>query len=563
MLSQTIIRATLIVTVAAGATGGILAWREQPKPGSVPLAILLAGQCWWSVTLFFRISATSISEKVFWMDVTWFGVAILPVAWLFFSLSYTGYAQYLKPRYVALVSIVPIVTILLGITNETHQLLYLDSTLIEVNGGQVLTRTPGVWYWVIAAYTYALGFFGAVPLLQFVTSRVNMFRGQSLAILFGLTIPWVTNALYLVGVLPTGGTDPTPVAFSLSALSFLAALTRFQLFETSPTPIKSARQMAFERMDSGVLVLDPQDNVVKINKQAEDVIGSGSDETLGRPVDTVLPETGAITNGSSDPDHLVVEMDSGTAAYDVSVNRITDDIGRETGKIVSLHDISEYLRQQQRLKVLNRVFRHNVRTNTQIIVGQAEHLTDQDNDTQAEKIQHNALEIKEFSDKIRTIIEMFDREIDDTQTVPVEGLIQGTVELLRDTYPNVSIHIEISSDISSLLVDGRLEQILRNVLDNAARHNTNPDPQVRVEVTRRDDRLQIAVADNGPGIDEEELVLLDEGTETPLKHGSGLGLALIVWGVDIIGGDVTFEPNEPSGVVVILSVPVYTDSTDA
>lgn len=563
MLSQTIIRATLIVSVAAGATGGILAWREQPKPGSVPLAILLAGQCWWSATLFFRISATSISEKVFWMDVTWFGVAILPVAWLFFSLSYTGYAQYLKPRYVALVSIVPIVTILLGITNETHQLLYLDSTLIEVNGGQVLTRTPGVWYWVIAAYTYALGFLGAVPLLQFVTSRVNMFRGQSLAILFGLTIPWVTNALYLVGVLPTGGTDPTPVAFSLSALSFLAALTRFQLFETSPTPIKSARQMAFERMDSGVLVLDPQDNVVKINRQAEDVIGGGSDETLGRPVDTVLPETGAITNGSSDPDHLVVEMDSGTAAYDVSVNRITDDIGRETGKIVSLHDISEYLRQQQRLKVLNRVFRHNVRTNTQIIVGQAEHLTDQDNDTQAEKIQHNALEIKEFSDKIRTIIEMFDREIDDTQTVPVEGLIQATVELLRDTYPNVSIHIEISSDISSLLVDGRLEQILRNVLDNAARHNTNPDPQVWVEVTRRDDRLQIAVADNGPGIDEEELVLLDEGTETPLKHGSGLGLALIVWGVDIIGGDVTFEPNEPSGVVVILSVPVYTDSTDA
>jgi signal transduction histidine kinase len=562
MATLTIMQGILIATIAIGTAGGLLAWRERPEPGAVPLTILLAGQCWWSATLFFRVSASGMVDKIFWMDVTWVGLAILPVAWLFFSLSYTGYSQYIKPRYVALASIIPAITVVLGLTNDFHHLMYVRSTLVEINGDWVLSRTPGIWYWVIGAYTYALGFVGAIPLLQFVTSQVNIFRGQSLAILFGVTVPWGANALYLLGVLPTGGIDPTPIAFSLSAMAFLGALTRFQLFGTSPTPIRPARQSAFERMAEGVIVLDRNDNIVDLNEQAEEVIATDSGETLGNSVDAVLPHSGDLTNGSSNGDTSVFDPEDDSGAYDISVNEITDDTGRTTGQIVILHDISEYLRQQQRLEVLNRVFRHNIRTNTQIIVSQADYLADHNSEDRAQTVQQNALEIKEFSDKIRTILNLFEERENGDQTVSLGTLVWSNVETIRDTFPEVSIHTDVGSEVEQLYVDSRLDDVVFNVLENAAQHNPKPDPQIWVEVTREDDHVQIAVTDNGPGIEETELVLIEEGMETPLNHGSGLGLALIVWGTDILGGDVTFESNDPTGLVVTLDVPIHSRSTD-
>jgi signal transduction histidine kinase len=63
------------------------------------------------------------------------------------------------------------------------------------------------------------------------------------------------------------------------------------------------------------------------------------------------------------------------------------------------------------------------------------------------------------------------------------------------------------------------------------------------------------VRDNGPGIPEDELVPLQEGTETPLKHGSGLGLWLVEWGISRLGGTIQFDANEPRGTVVWLRLP--------
>jgi len=553
MAALTSMKVILLATIAIGVSGSLLAWRERSEPGAVPLAALLAGQAWWSATLFFRINATGMGEKIFWVDVSWLGIVVIPVAWLFFALEYAGYSQYVRPRYVALASIVPAVTAVLGITNDYHSLLYTGSTLVEQSGSLILDRTPGVWFWVIAGYTYLLGLFGAVPLLQFVTSDVDTFRGQSLAILVGLLAPWITNGLFVLGLLPTAGIDPTPIAFSVSGIAYLCALTYFRLFGTTPAPIRQARQTVFERMQEGAIVLDSHDHVVDMNDQAAIALGVPPADVLGRSLDRALPTLAGVVDKQSESEQAVFYPEHGTGAYDVSLNRISDTHGRDIGRILTLHDISDYLRQQQRLEVLNRVFRHNIRTNTQVIIGNVESIADRDSETEAQKVLDNALEIEEISDKIRTVLDLFEQKREPTRPIHLDALLRECVASVREDYPEVTIDLDLGPE--DVYVDSVLDEVFSNIVENAAQHNTESDPRVWIDVEPTDEGVRVVVEDNGPGIDDEELALAEEGRETPLEHGTGFGLAVIVWGTEITGGTVTFDDNDPSGLTVTVDVP--------
>lgn len=55
------------------------------------------------------------------------------------------------------------------------------------------------------------------------------------------------------------------------------------------------------------------------------------------------------------------------------------------------------------------------------------------------------------------------------------------------------------------------------------------------------------MADNGPGIPECELGVLERGYETPLEHTSGLGLWLVNLIVRESDGDLLYAENDPRG----------------
>jgi signal transduction histidine kinase len=204
--------------------------------------------------------------------------------------------------------------------------------------------------------------------------------------------------------------------------------------------------------------------------------------------------------------------------------------------------------------VLNRVFRHNVRTTTQLILGHAEEIDD--DGRVADRIAGHALEIEELSEKVRRAIDLFDRDRTDRRPLSLDSILRDGIASARDARSDVTVEYDgVPSDV---YVDGLLTVVFEDLLENAAEHNVDPDPHIRidVEIETDDDAVRVVVADNGPGIDDEELAVLEEGTETPLRHGSGLGLSLITWGVDIVGGRVEFADADPTGTVVTVHVPI-------
>ena len=550
MVTPLVLTVVLSASVAIGVAATILAWRARPEPGATPLVGLLVGQSWWSTCLLFQLRAPTREAVLLWTDLAWVGVVTIPVAWLLFSLEYTGRDQYVGPRWVALLAIVPVVTVVLALTRQYHELLYVKSVSLRPTGVLVV-QEGGPWHWVAAGYTYLLGVAGMVPLLGLLTSDATIFRGQSTTLLAGLLAPWVTNLLYLSGYLSIVGVDPTPVAFGVSGVAYLGALTHFRLLGTVPTPNARARQLLFDRMQEGAVVVDTNDNIVDMNDNVVDIFRVKQSAVLGTPASDVIPEYDRLPDEGKLSGHLTIDSQFGNRPYDVTVTQITNVRGTPIGRVIRFHDIRDHLRQQQRLEVLHRILRHNIRTETNVIHGYIDQVSDDQN---AQIVKKRALRIDEIGRKGREAIELFDESRTGDRSQSLSTLLEQCVTSARNAHPAATIEYDPPEE--DVAVAGVLELVLSNLVENAVVHNPSDEPLVRVAARlSATDRVCIDISDDGPGIDEHELDVLEDGTETPLKHGSGLGLWIVKWGVDIADGEVRFAPNDPTGLVATVELP--------
>jgi len=106
-----------------------------------------------------------------------------------------------------------------------------------------------------------------------------------------------------------------------------------------------------------------------------------------------------------------------------------------------------------------------------------------------------------------------------------------------------------------------LEQILRNLLTNAARHHDRPEGVIRVEAVERGQSVEFIVSDDGPGIPETEcervFQMFHKLPGVASQEGSGLGLALVDRIVRRLGGRAWVTANEPRGAAFHFTWPKH------
>lgn len=216
------------------------------------------------------------------------------------------------------------------------------------------------------------------------------------------------------------------------------------------------------------------------------------------------------------------------------------------------HDRLEEL--TQRNTVLNRVLRHNIKNDMNVILGHTTLLrqsVDDAGDHSVDAIERAAKKVTRLSGTARQI----DRLTNGDDDGPVDAIetVTDCVDSVDGMYPDAEFTTDVPDrawvDASCLL-----RPAVANVVENAVEHNDGA-PTVHVSVRTDGDRVAISVADDGPGIYDRERTVLDADQEGPIRHGSGLGLWLVKWFVDHYDGDLTFEANAPSGTVVTVRLP--------
>ncbi|SFR45932.1 Signal transduction histidine kinase [Halogeometricum rufum] len=211
---------------------------------------------------------------------------------------------------------------------------------------------------------------------------------------------------------------------------------------------------------------------------------------------------------------------------------------------------------EQRLGVLNRVLRHNLRNEMNVVLGYAELLVERADEPEAVRAAETILDRGErlvaTSEKARWLDQRLD--VADPETFDVVAGVEPVVASVDEEFADADVSMTAPDSLAVRAVPNVAEAV-RNLVENACEHHDD-DATVRVRVEVDGDQAAVVVADDGPGIPDYERSVLSEGEETALHHGSGIGLWVVTWLVGRSDGSVEFEENDPRGSVVTLRLPL-------
>ncbi|RLC59259.1 MAG: PAS domain-containing sensor histidine kinase, partial [Chloroflexota bacterium] len=200
----------------------------------MPLALLMLAVAVWSLGYALELGSADLPTQVFWAKVEYLGIVSVPVMWLAFVLQYSGREKWLTRRNRVLLAIIPLVTLLLVWTNDTHGLIWSNIGQDTSSPFLVLDLTYGAGFWINWVYSYLLLLLGTLLLIQTLLRSLYLYRGQLIALLIGALAPWIGNALYVSGLDPFPHLDLTPFAFTLSGLAVAWGLFRYRLLDIVP-----------------------------------------------------------------------------------------------------------------------------------------------------------------------------------------------------------------------------------------------------------------------------------------------------------------------------------------
>jgi two-component system sensor histidine kinase ResE len=109
--------------------------------------------------------------------------------------------------------------------------------------------------------------------------------------------------------------------------------------------------------------------------------------------------------------------------------------------------------------------------------------------------------------------------------------------------------------------EDRLKQALINLVDNGLRHAVTGG-RVTISAAKGKREAHVSVADNGPGISDEDLPYIFErfwrGDKSRSRHngGSGLGLSIVRQIVELHRGTITVASPDGGGTRFTVSLPL-------
>lgn len=245
--------------------------------------------------------------------------------------------------------------------------------------------------------------------------------------------------------------------------------------------------------------------------------------------------------------------------------RLKDDLERSQ---VALYEAKDRAEESNRLKsAFLANMSHEIRTPLNAIVGFSDVLA---SGGSSEEDQRNYFRIIQSNSDLllRLINDILDLSRLEANKVILTPEDCDVVQLCRQALSSVEMSrresgnrfvFETKTDSFVLQTDiQRLQQVLINLLTNAAKFTKNGTITLQFEVEKEKNRVLFAVADTGCGIPKEKQKQVFERFEklNEYAQGTGLGLSICKLTVDKWGGDIWIDPDYEGGARFVVSHPL-------
>lgn len=313
--------------------------------GGRPLMIFLLGLSWWSFTYAIFWLRLPGPTTFFWLDLTYIGVLIVPIALFCFTLQFTGRGRYITGLSILLLLIVPVVALVLLWTDPLHDLFFGGKRV----AGQGVIFEGGFGFYTNLVFGYGLVLVAIGFLVQALRQARGLYRNQILAVLAGISVPIITNILSLLGVTPFPNLDLTPFTFTITGIIFAYALFRLGLLDIVPI----ARHTLVEQMSDSLVVLDAQDRVVDMNPAAFALLGVDSQQALGQPSSTLFdpwPQLAVLLLQMRPASQELVLNGTPRRTVELQISPLYDQAGAFEGRLIVIRDISQRVEVERQLR---------------------------------------------------------------------------------------------------------------------------------------------------------------------------------------------------------------------
>jgi PAS domain S-box-containing protein len=551
----------LFVATGLSIWAAVIARSRRAAPGSQAFSWLMLAVAHWCLMGALHVLVPDPDARRLILTVKYAAIASLAVLWLFFTSGYARVSWPTIPAVRVLLWIVPAITIAAAVTNPSHQLLWRGFEVMPSAWGPLPVYQPGPWFWVHVAYSYTLMLIGCWMLAHGVRRYPLPYRPQMGAVLVGAVVPFLASAYYLWWLLPIGGIDITPLAFTLSGWAFTWGLYRYRLFGLVPI----ARDMVVDSMEDGVLVLDGDRRIVELNHGAERLTGC-TPASVGQPMDRAVPwwsDAQAETRGSAEQP-AVVRVEPGPRFLEVRVSPVRNRERHFSGWLVVMRDVTarrraeaeryaleRRLQEQQKnesLTVFAAGVAHDFNNLLTGILGNADLLAMQARPDSVERrtAQEIVLSSQRAADLVSKMLAYAGEGRVVAERVDLGVLVREMVDVLSASAArHCTITYRSSGPLPPVDVDPtQIRQVVLNLLTNAAEAVEEGGLVTVVTGQESLDRAALArmtygsdiepgpyvfidVVDNGHGIDDDTLARMFDPFFSTRDQGRGLGLAAV------------------------------------